>query len=80
MRENVVIEKTMLLKIEEITGYAYDVTKMRNEKDMYLVTDESIIGMIEDLIVEIDDCKEKYKKLEEDVRDNYKPIPMQELI
>ena len=47
MRENVVIEKTMLLKIEEITGYAYDVTKMRNEKDMYLVTDESIIGMIE---------------------------------
>ncbi len=75
-----VIEKTMLLKIEEITNCVYDVQKIKGEKDMYLVTSESVISMFEDLFAEIDSWKEKYEELKQDVQDNYKPIPIQELI
>lgn len=75
-----VIEKTMLLKIEEMTDYAYDVQKIKGEKDMYLVTDESVISIIEDLIGEYENLQDEFKKFKQDVEDNYKPIPMQELI
>lgn len=75
-----VIEKAMLLKIEEITNCVYDVQKIKGEKDMYLVTSESVISMFEDLFAEIDSWKEKYEELKQDVEDNYKPIPMQDLI
>ena len=75
-----VIEKTMLLKIEEMTDYAYDVQKIKGEKDMYLITNEDVIGMFENLFAEIDSWKQKYEELKQDMQDNYQPIPMKELI
>lgn len=75
-----VIEKKMLLQIEMITDSTYDVQRLKNEKDMYLVTDESVISIIEDLIGEYENLQDEFKKFKQDVQDNYQPIPMQELI
>ena len=40
-----------------------------------LVSIEDLLGCIEDLDGEIEHWKEKYEELEEDLRDNYRPIP-----
>ena len=40
-----------------------------------LVSIEELIAVIEDLDGEIEHWKEKYEELEEDLRENYKPIP-----
>jgi len=55
---------------------------MRNENkwirkyfDKDWVSIEELLDTIEDLDSEIEHWKEKYQDLEEDLRDNYEPIP-----
>lgn len=67
------IDEDLKTKIEKITGIDYDF------KGNYLPS-ESIISIIEDLISEIDKLEEKYSDLEQDLEDNYRPIPVSEQV
>ena len=44
------------------------------------VSIETLLATIEDLDGEVDHWKEKYQDLEEDLRDNYRPIPYSEQV
>lgn len=48
-----------------------------SDKDIYEW--DEILGIIEDMEDEIDYLKEKISDMEDDIRDNYKPIPLAEL-
>lgn len=37
---------------------------------------ENLMSVIEDLVYELNNLEEKYKDLEEDLEENYKPIPV----
>ena len=60
MKTYVKIEKKVLEKIEEITNTNY------NAEDVYLTT-ESLISIIDDLLVELDEGQEKLNNLEENI-------------
>lgn len=67
------IDEDLKTKIEKITGIDYDF------KGNYLPS-ESITLIFEDLISEIDRLEEKYSDLEQDLEDNYRPIPVSEQV
>lgn len=41
---------------------------------------ENLMAAIEDLLIELDKAEEKYKDLEEQLKENYKPISYEEQI
>ena len=43
-----------------------------------IISVDDLICYIEDLIMEAEQWKEKYEDLEEDLQDNYRPIPVHE--
>lgn len=73
MKTYVKIDKRVLEEIEEITNTNY------NAEDVYLTT-ESMIMIIDDLLVELDKLQDKLSNLENDLNDNYRPIPVAEQI
>lgn len=44
------------------------------------VSIDQLIGCIEDLDGEVEHLKEEYKSLEQDLKDNYRPIPISEQV
>ena len=54
------------------------IKKYFENKDLVSIGD--LISVIEDLDGEIEHWKEKYQDLEEDLRENYKPIPYAEQV
>ena len=54
------------------------IKKYFENKDLVSIGD--LISVIEDLDSEIEHWKEKYEDLEEDLRENYKPIPYAEQV
>lgn len=59
------------IKTEHLNSW---VSKYFKNKD--LVSIEDLISLIEDLADEAEHWKEKFEDLEEEVRENYKPIPI----
>lgn len=59
------------IKTENLNSW---VSKYFKNKD--LVSIEDLISLIEDLADEAEHWKEKFEDLEEDLRENYKPIPI----
>ena len=57
-----------LNSLEKEIGYYF--------KNKDLVSIEDLISLIEDLADEAEHWKEKFEDLEEEVRENYKPIPI----
>ena len=53
---------------------------IRKYFDTDFVSIETLLATIEDLDDEIEHWKEKYEDLEEDLRDNYRPIPYAEQV
>ena len=53
---------------------------IRKYFDKDLVSIDELLNCIEDLDGEVDHWKEKYEDLEEDLRDNYRPIPYSEQV
>lgn len=49
-------------------------------KDKDFISIEELICCIEDLDGEVDHWKEKYQDLEQDLQDNYRPIPYSEQV
>ena len=45
-----------------------------------LISIDDLIGCIEDLDSEVERLKEKYEDLEQDLEDNYRPIPVSEQV
>ena len=70
------IEKELLERIEKETFTDYEAYNVvgGNDNETYVKT-ENIICMLRDLLIEIDNLKEKIEDIEADIRDNYRPIP-----
>ncbi|MBP3920802.1 MAG: hypothetical protein J6D28_04480 [Bacilli bacterium] len=67
------IDEDLYKKISNITCTDY-------EKKGDFMPADSIIPMLEDLLVEIDHQKEKYEDLERDLEDNHRPISVSEQV
>ena len=65
------IDEAALKKIEDITMYDF-------EAEGSFLPADNVIEIIEDLLLEIDRLQEKYEDLEQDLEENYKPIPASE--
>ena len=63
------IEK--IKRVSDITGGDYEL----NEN---LITAENLMAAIEDLLVEVGRLEERYNDLEEELRENYRPISIAE--
>ena len=66
------LDKKIIDKIEEITCTDYE------RKGDYIPA-ENIDSMIYDLLCEIDRLSEKIEDMENDIRDNYRPISNEEM-
>lgn len=72
------IDKELYNKATEITYTNYEPVELLNDDQNYYVEADSIESMIEDLLYEIDSLQEKYDDLEQDLQDNYRPLPRSE--
>lgn len=61
------IDKDILKKVEEATITDYEAVDGK-------VTVDSLKGMVEDLLIELENSDDKYRKLEADLNENYRPI------
>lgn len=66
------LKQDLIDKIEEITCTDYE------RKEDYIPA-ENIENMIKDLLYEIDRLNEKIEDMENDIRDNYRPISNEEM-
>lgn len=60
-------------KVKEITFTNYAI-----DEDRTLISIENLIGMIEDLVYSYEHKQEELEDLENDIEDNYRPIPQAE--
>jgi hypothetical protein len=65
------IDEAALKKIQEITMTDY-------EAEGSFLPSDAVNDIIEDLLLEIDRLQEKYEDLEQNLEENYKPIPVSE--
>lgn len=72
-----IIDKKIYDKVCEITYTGYD-PLIETDKEVLLSVD-SIMSMLEELMWEVDSQKEKVEDLEQDIEDNYKPITKEEM-
>lgn len=68
----------ILEKASKITVTDYDIKWFDAENIDGYIDNDSIISMIEDLICEVGRLEERIDDLEQDIEDNYKPIPIAE--
>lgn len=64
-------ELKIFKEIEEKTNTSYEI-------ENNLLPLENVMGIVEDLLSEINSLNEKLEDLENDVRENYRPIPVAE--
>lgn len=72
----ILIDQELYEKISKYTGTDYEGNFKKDgwcgtDEPNYIVSDDSILAMLEDLIWEIEHWKEKYEDLQEDVKENY---------
>ena len=67
------MEEVML----DLRGCAKSIQERFKNKDF--VSLDEVIGSFEDALYEIECLEEEKKDLEDDIRDNYKPIPLSEM-
>lgn len=71
-----IIDRDIYDKVCEITTTGYD-PLIETDKEV-LLSANSIMSMLEELMWEVDSQKEKVEDLEQDIEDNYKPISRSE--
>ena len=71
------ISKDLYMRISDKTGTDYDGIVLGD--DLFYIEPETIEAMFEDLFCEIDSLEEKIEDMEQDIRDNYKPISPYEM-
>lgn len=67
-------------RASDLTLTDYDIIWKDAENIDGYICSETMLGIIEDLISEIDRLEEKIKDIESDIRDNYKRIPVEEQV
>ena len=70
----------ILDKASNITGTDYNIRWFDAENISGYIDDDDLVSMIEDLVCEIDRLEEKTEDMEQDIRDNYKRIPVAEQV
>jgi hypothetical protein len=71
------IEKNLVDLVEEKTLTEYKNYRLGND-NICLIDGEEIENMLHDLLTEIGRLEEKIEDMEQDIRDNYKRIPVEE--
>ena len=66
------IDEDILKKVEEATITDYEAVGGK-------VTVDSLLGMVEDLIIELENKDDEIKDIIEDREDNYRPLTTQEM-
>lgn len=66
---NIEISSKLNEKIQDTMGYRYS---------MNLISSDDVEQLIEDLISKIEHLKEELESLEQNIQENYKPIPVSE--
>lgn len=61
------INEDLLKKVQEATITDYEAVDGK-------VTVDSLKGMVEDLLIELENSDDKYRELEADLNENYRPI------
>ena len=69
-----------LERASKITSTDYGIEWFDAENIRGYIGIDSLLAMVEDLIIEVDRLEEKIEDMEEDIRDNYKPIPYAEQV
>ena len=67
-------------KVSKITDTDYDIRWYDAENIKGYIDADEMLCMIDDLLYKIDSLQEKIYDIEQDVQDNYKRIPVTELI
>lgn len=62
-------EYRLCKNVEKITNSDYDV-------DNGFISSDNLIGALEELLSEYENLQERYNDLENDLEENYKPIPI----
>lgn len=70
----------ILDKASKITLTDYDIKWFDAENINGYIDTDSLIAIIEDLICEVDHLEEKIEDMEQDIQDNYRPIPVAEQV
>lgn len=71
-----VIDKKIYDKVVDITYTGYK-PLIENENGV-LLSENSVMAMFEEMISQVDYLQEQYDDLEQDLHDNYRPLPMSE--
>lgn len=67
-------------KASKITLTDYDIKWFDAENINGYIDTDNLILIIEDLICEVNHLEEKIEDIEQDMRDNYRPIPVAEQV
>lgn len=70
------LETNLILNVEEKTQMEYNAYKLGDD-ELRLVDAGEVEAMLEDLIHEINRLEEKIEDMEQDIRDNYTRIPVE---
>lgn len=71
------ISKELYMRISNLTNTDYEGIVLSD--DLFYVEPEVIESMFEDMFCEIDSLEEKIEDMEQDIKDNYKPISPYEM-
>ena len=71
------ISKELYMRISDKTNTDYEGIILSD--DLFYVEPEVIESMFEDMFCEIDSLEEKIEDMEQDIRDNYKPLSPYEM-
>lgn len=74
------IDLNTYLRVQELTCTQYGNLAVFKDKEQALIDNDTVESMIEDLICEIDRLKEQIEDMEQDIKDNYKKVPVAEQV
>ena len=69
-----------LEKASKMTGTDYEIKWFDAENIKGYIDSETLLSMVEDLIIEVDRLQEELEDMEQDIQDNYKPILVAEQV
>ena len=70
----------ILRRVSQLTLTDYEVKWFNTDDIEGYINAEEIVYMIGDLINEIEQLEEKIRNMEQDIQDNYRPIPVSEQV
>lgn len=74
------IDLDTYLRVQKITCTEYDTLGILKDKEQALIDSNTVESMIDDLICEIERLNEHIEDMEQDIKDNYKRVPVSEQV